>query len=153
MNELNYAKTFQEDPIHDYLEKRLENQIKLHSNKSNWNYSWFKILGALELLIASLIPVLVSYITDSTTSLKIFTGVLALLVVVVSGILSLYRFQENWLKHRYISRSLEKEKHLFLSNGWPYNQTERALSTLVERAEAIILEEVVDQPTKLAVKY
>ena len=142
MNELKYAASLSEDQIQGYLESRLENQIQLHDNKSRWNYKWHLALGTFELVVAVIITLLVSFTTESDIFLKILAGILALFVVIVSGILTLYRFQENWVKHLSITKLLQAEKFLFLTKSGPYSRIEATFSVLAERVEKILLVEV-----------
>ena len=55
----------------EYIEKRVDDQIEWYSDKSGWNQKLYKRLRILEILCASSIPFIVSYVTGETISLKI----------------------------------------------------------------------------------
>ena len=124
----------------EYIEQRVDDQIRWYSTKSGWNQKVYKRLRVLEILCASSIPFLVSYVTSETVTLKVVVGVLGISVAVVSGVVALYKFQENWIQYRTMSESLKHEKFLFLSKVEPYNTDEPYL-LFVQRIESLISKE------------
>lgn len=120
-----------------YIKDRLDDQIQWYSTKSQWNQKWYKRLRILEILAACLIPLIVGYVIDTRPFLKVIVGILGVLVALVSGILSLYKFQENWIEYRTVAESLKHEKYLFLTKSEPYN-IDNSFSLLVERVEGMI---------------
>jgi hypothetical protein len=124
----------------EYLKERLEDQIAWYDNKSMQNQKWFKRLQVASILSSVTIPFLSAYITESTTLLKIFVGILGLSVAAITAILSLYKFQENWLEFRTTCESLRHEKYLFLTMTEPYGG-EESFRLLVERVESLISKE------------
>jgi len=62
------------------------------------------------------------------------------IIAIVSGVLGLYKFQENWLEFRTTAESLKHEKYLYLTNSEPYNADE-PLNLLVSRVETLISKE------------
>lgn len=62
---------------------------------------------------------------------------LGAVVAVVSGVLGLFKFQENWVDYRTTSEQLKQEKFLFLTRSEPYN-TAQSFQTLVTNVEDIL---------------
>ncbi len=123
-----------------YIEQRLDNQIEWYDFKSKQNQKWYKRLKLIEIILATTIPFLVGYVSEKMLSLKLVVGLLGVLVAVISGILALYKFQENWTEYRTTCESLRHEKYLFLTKSEPYN-VEESLPLLVQRVEALISKE------------
>lgn len=123
-----------------YLKDRLENQIDWYDRRSVQNQEWFKRLQVISIIAAASIPFLTGYITETTVTLKIITGILGLLVAAVTAVLGLYKFQEHWLEYRTTCESLKHEKYLFLTRTDPYN-VEQAFPLLVQRIEGLISKE------------
>jgi len=67
-------------------------------------------------------------------------GVLGLIVAVLAGIVSLYRFQENWNEYRAVAESLKQEKYLYLARAEPYSG-DQPFELLVQRVEALLKSE------------
>ncbi len=124
----------------EYIDQRLQNQIEWYSDKSSWNQRWYKWLRIVEVICASSIPFGVSYVTNGTVALKIVVGSLGVFVVVVTGVVALYKFQENWIQYRITSETLKHEKFLFLTKTEPYN-IENPFPLFVKRVESLISKE------------
>ena len=104
----------------DYLSKRVDDQIAWYGQKSSWNQRLYKRLRALEIACAAAIPLVVGFVTEQTLSLKLLAGLLGVVVAIVTGIVALYKFQENWIQYRTTAESLKQEKFLFLAAAGPY---------------------------------
>jgi uncharacterized protein DUF4231 len=124
----------------EYIEARLDQQIHWYSAKSRSNQVWFKVLRLLEIVFACASPFLVSQITEDTSGLKIIVGALGVCVAVIAGIVSLYRFQENWIEYRSTAESLKHEKFLFLTKSPPYER-ENSFHAFVSNVESLISKE------------
>lgn len=124
----------------DYIKDRLDNQIDWYDKKSVWHQRWFKKLQIFQLVCATLVPVLVNYITNESNWVRLVIAILGALIAIVSGVLSLYRFQENWLEYRTICESLRHEKYLYLTGTDPYN-TKNQFQILVYKIETLISKE------------
>lgn len=124
----------------DYLKSRLDDQICWYDNKSNWNQKWFKRLQVSQIIAAALIPVLVNYVTDTSGYMRIIVALLGAGIAIVSGVIGLYKLQENWLEYRTTCESLRHEKYLFLTKADPYGN-EKPFNLLVSRVETLISKE------------
>lgn len=119
-----------------YLQDRLDDQIKWYEVKSQHNQRWYKYLRIVEITAAASIPFLAAYMAE-ISSIRAIVGILGILVTVVAGVVTLYRFQELWIEYRTTAEGLKHEKHLFLTKTTPYD-TDEPLPLLVERIEGLI---------------
>lgn len=110
--------------IQEYLSARVDNQAEWFSNKSQSNQRAFKRLRVAEVVFAAAIPLLVGHITNGDTALKIAVGVLGAAIAVISGLLAIYKYQENWIHYRSVSEALKREKFLFLTKTSPYEKSD-----------------------------
>ena len=124
----------------EYLRDRLDDQINWYSRNSQWHQTWFKRLRVVEILFATSIPFLVSYITPETGILKLIVGGMSVVVALASGLVTLYKFQENWIEYRTTAETLKHEKYLYLTQSAPYDGDE-PFRLLVERVEVTISKE------------
>ncbi len=131
----------------EYLKERVQDQINWYDGKSGKNKRWFLRLKIMETILALFIPFLTGYITTNNISLKVVVGVLGIIVAAISGLVTLIKFQENWIEYRLVAESLKYEKFLFLAKTGHYKNltdpTDTPESTasyrlFVERFESLI---------------
>ena len=94
----------------DYLKERLEDQIKWYDRKSSINQKMYKRLQLVTIVTAACIPFLTGYLSEETIYLKYLVGALGVLVVILTGINNVYKYQENWTAYRTTCESLQHEK-------------------------------------------
>jgi len=127
----------------DYLEERLENQIKWYDNKSKWQkkmyYSCQLVLTTLSASITA-----ISGIQYFTKHISWFLPLLGAISVITQGILGFTKFQEKWIQYRTISETLKKEKYMFLTQSGTYDDSNESFNTFVERCESIISNENIN---------
>ena len=123
----------------EYLNNRLEEQLKWYSNKSQTNQKWYKRLRLTEIISASLIPFLAA-MKDTIPYSAWVIGSLGVVIAVSAAAGSLYKFQENWIQYRTTVEQLKHEKFLYLANVKPYD-SENKFPLLVERVEGLISKE------------
>ena len=123
----------------EYLEQRLDDQINWYDKKSSANQAAYKRLRLIEIIAAAAIPLLAGY-SQKSAFVGLTIGVIGLIVAVLAGIVSLYRFQENWNEYRAAAESLKQEKYLFLARTDPYNG-DQPFELLVQRVEALLKSE------------
>jgi hypothetical protein len=122
----------------EYLQARVLDQINWYDEKSASNKRSYLYLKVSEILLSLCIPFLAAYITDAHNYLKIVVGVLGIIVAAIAGIITLIKFQENWIEYRAVAESLKLEKFLFLSKAGPYKSTPDSFPLFVERFESLI---------------
>ena len=135
----------------DYLEQRLKDQMKWYSTKSSWNQRWFKRLTIAQLIFAIFLPVVAIYLNP------IFAGVLGGGIALITGILSMYRFQENWITYRTITEKLKYQLMIFETRLEPYHDEATRFPLLVKTVEGILSQEngqwqVTNTPSEVKAK-
>lgn len=121
----------------EYIKERVEEQIKWYEKKSRINKNYFNRLKLLEIILALFIPFFTNYITENNIEMKQLIGIFGIMVAAVAGILSLFKFQENWVEYRPTAESFKHEKYLFITNTGVYGE-EEGFEKFVERIESII---------------
>lgn len=124
----------------EYLKTRVDGQIDWYNKKSQYNQRWYKSLRIVEIVAATSIPFLVGYITDTEPFFRTVVGFLGLAVAVVTAVVSLCQFHENWVEYRTTCESLKHEKFLFVTKTEPYN-VDTPFPLLVQRVESMISRE------------
>ena len=124
----------------EYMKVRLDGQIKWYDDKSRFNQRWYKGLRIMEIVAATSIPFLTGFISDTAPCFGITVGLLGVVIAVITSIVSLCQFQENWVEYRTTCESLRHEKHLFLTQTEPYN-VETPFPLFVQRVESLISKE------------
>jgi len=124
----------------EYIKQRLQDQIEWYSRKSQSSQRWFKRLRIIEIFFAACIPFCSGFMTPETINLRIAVGFMGLLITVIAGVLSIFKFQENWIDYRTTSEVLKHEHYLFLTGTSPYNAPE-SFPLLVSRVESLISKE------------
>jgi hypothetical protein len=124
----------------DYIEQRLENQIKWYSAKSATNQKKHKYWQVVKIVSALLITTL-SIIVDKYREITIVIGVLAAFIVFIESFVKIFNYEKLWLQYRTTSERLKREKLLFQTKSKPYDG-EDAFTQLVEQCEAIMQNEV-----------
>jgi hypothetical protein len=133
----------------DYLQNRIDDQIKWLSSASAKNQQWFKQLRAAEIVMGCAIAYLVSH--ADLMPVQVLTGAMGVAVATIGGLLSLYRFQEKWVEYRVTAENLKREKFFFLTGTSPYDTNDK-FQTLVARVEAILAAENVQWADSTAAK-
>ena len=132
-----------------YFEQRLNDQIAWFERKSGKNKRRYTTLKVLEIAMAVSIPFLSGLTGECEENplraeIIIMTlGAMGVMIALMEGIQTLYKYQDNWIKYRSAAEALNKEKYLFLTKSGTY-RPEGEVSTvnmLVERVEGILAEE------------
>lgn len=126
----------------DYLQQRLDDQIRWYDEKSGANQRAYKIIRLTEIVAAASIPVLVGLI-PSYQWLVTVVGVLGAAIAVMAGAQSLGKYHENWIEYRSVCESLRNEKYMYLTRSGVY-EAENPFRLLVERTESIISRENIN---------
>lgn len=126
----------------DYVDKRINDQIRWYDGRSITNKRWFKRLRFAEIVVAATIPFLSGF-ADKSLAIKIAIGAMGVFVAVIASLLGLLQLQVHWIEYRATAESLKKEKFLFLTQTDPYHRND-AFHLLVQRVEALLSKENTD---------
>lgn len=121
-----------------YLAQRVDDQIAWLGRRSRACQTWHRALSVLQIACGAAIPFLVGLSAPGDTALKVAAGLLGMAVAIVTGALSLYRFQENWIRYRATGEALKQEKFLYLAAAAPYDAAPAPFALLVQRVEALL---------------
>jgi hypothetical protein len=124
----------------DYMTQRVDDQVSWYERKSMSAQNWFKRLRWVEMVCAAAIPVLAAYSASEPARLTV--ALLGALVVILASLLSLGRYQENWIEYRTTCESLRREKFCYLTEVEPYDSSqEDRFALFVQRIENLISKE------------
>jgi predicted histidine transporter YuiF (NhaC family) len=78
-----------------YKENRLDEQIKWHSKKARQDKLRFRLYQIITLIVSAIIPIInVANIGELQT--RIISSIIGALIVVVTGLTQLEKYQESW---------------------------------------------------------
>jgi hypothetical protein len=139
----------------NYKEARLDDQIKWHSKKARQNKLRFRQFQIITLVASAIIPIInVVPIGHDDVPTRTISSIIGGMIVVVTGLTQLEKYQENWILYRTSSELLKKEKYFFENDAGEYsNPNVDKNKLLVERVESIVSAETskyftIHQPSK-----
>ena len=103
----------------EYLAQRLEDQISWYSTRSGECQNRYKALRLIEIVAASLIPLLTG-MGEKVSCGAWIVGGLGILIAIAAAAGSLLKYHENWIHYRTTCEQLKHEKYLFVTNSGPY---------------------------------
>lgn len=124
----------------EYFEKRVNDQIDWFDRKSSINKKNFMRLRAIEIVLALMIPFIAGYVEIYQHLATFIIGISSIVVAAIASILTLYKFQENWVEYRSFSEALKYEKFLYLTKAGIYREKAH-FSDFAERIEGILSKE------------
>lgn len=119
----------------EYLEKRVENQIKWYDKKSLFNQRQYKLFSKLQIILSASIPILV-YLNDMG-SMDIFISVVGASITIATSVMSICKYFENWINYRTATENLKNEKYSFLTKTGVYFKEDR-FNVFVQNVENLI---------------
>lgn len=122
-----------------YMTDRVDDQISYHSSRSKYSKTRFQTMRIVEILAAALIPFLAGYVTTMPI-MQVAVGALGVLIAVITGALTLYSFEQNWMTSRATVEALSHEKVLFRTGAEPYN-VENPFPLFVDKVETLLASE------------
>lgn len=123
----------------EYIEERLNDQIKWYDNKSISTQQVYKRIKIGQIIFTALIPFLAGLV-DKYSSIIIIISLLGVAVTILEGYTTLGKFHEHWIEYRRICETLQHEKYMFLTNAGVYSGSDD-FPLFVERIESIISQE------------
>ncbi|MFZ4525704.1 MAG: DUF4231 domain-containing protein [Chlorobium sp.] len=125
--------------VSEYVEQRLEDQIKWYSKESSHCKVLYRRLRFIEIVAAAIIPLL-SGISKELLYGNLIIGSLGMLIAIAAATGGLFKYHENWIQYRATAEALKHEKFLFLGQSTPYNGDD-AFQFLVQHVERLISKE------------
>lgn len=139
--------------VEEYIEKRVDNQIKWldkHSTRARMSH---RFLQAVTFTSAAFIPFLASLV-EGNPNLTILISILALAIVISESFDRLFNNREKWIKYRTSCEALKREKNLFINKADRYSNIEPSgqFQAFVTEIENLIASEGRDwQSSKITV--
>jgi hypothetical protein len=121
---------------------RLDYELNYHSRNSIENKNKFHRYQIIIIITGALIPI-INVFNLPGDSLRLISSILGGVIVMVTGILQMYKHQENWILFRTTQELLKREKALYLNDAGDYFglTDEQKKRQLIERVEALITAE------------
>jgi len=119
----------------------LDNQIAWYHRAALRQMVLYLTLKVVELVCASLVPLLVLLSSPDFPGLKYAAAGIGVVVVICQGLLALTQCHENWLRWRSTWHALRVERMLFISKVGKYAAEDKAAAMLVKRIEALVSQE------------
>jgi hypothetical protein len=124
----------------EYIQQRVDDQLNWFEKKSAWNQSRYKWLRTGTIAASVSIPVLSGMIAQFSW-LTYVVGALGAMVALIEGILSLNKYQDNWVHYRSTAEALKREKLLFQTRSGLYQKAQDPFHLLVSQVETILQSE------------
>ena len=103
-----------------YIDERLEDQINWYEKKASENknkYHYFQII----IIIASATIPLVNLGAEVPLQTRVTSAILGAIIVGITALTQLKKYQENWILYRATQEYLKREKFLFMNNAGNYS--------------------------------
>lgn len=124
----------------DYIKNRIDAQFEYYNKKGTQCKNRYQSLKSIVILLSVSIPLMTGFITNETFWLKVAIGVAGVIIALIEGIQSLYKYHDNWLLCRNAAEFLTREKLYYQTNSGPYSDG-ADLKKLVERVESFTSDE------------
>jgi len=109
-----------------YLTDRINCKIKEYKAKAKSKKRGFHIYQIIAIIAAALVPVFSGFVTGQAMLLKLLVALLGGTSAVTAGLLSLFKFQENWIKYRCAYEDLESHIEQFKVGAGIYRDKKNA---------------------------
>ena len=124
--------------INEYISTRLDPQIEWYDKNSVEAQRRYKQFQVAEIILAAFIPLLSGY-TSSCNLIPIIIGFLGAIIVIIESITKLYKYHENWIQYRSTCEMLLYQKHLYLTQSFPYNPNDETIDNIfIKNVEEIM---------------
>lgn len=129
--------------VDDYLQARLDDQLDWYDRKALRNQNLYKRLQLMAIIFGASIPLLTAIsFKEFETLFRFIIALLGSTIAVISSVLSLNKYQENWVKYRSCAEALRREKYHYLTCTGSYaNDNVQRDALFVGRCEAIMANE------------
>lgn len=125
-----------------YINDRIQPKVDEYNTKAIRNRKLFYFWQAIAIVSAALVPVFTGFIKDGDSELKWLVAILGGTSAVVAGLLSLFKFQENWIRYRSTHQDLDSHLSQFKIGVGIYGDRKYAFAQLAENCESILKAEI-----------
>lgn len=136
-------KSLNRNQENDYIEDRVNDQIKWYDSKSIKTQRKYKIYKGITIITSAFIPIL-SFTNIPGQGTQYLVAFLGAIITISEGFISLNKYSENWIRYRSICETLKQEKFMYLNESGVYSEEDSNFSFFVERIETIISQENVN---------
>ncbi len=126
----------------EYIQNRVDDQISWYNKKSGINKKYHYQAKVWVIIFSAMIPFATGINSEMTPWMDYFIGVLGIVIVILTAVSTLYKFQDKWSNYRRTAELLTHEKYLFQTNSGSYGSHKDPFKLLVYRVENTINEEV-----------
>jgi Protein of unknown function (DUF4231) len=103
--------------IEVYLNDRLEKEIRWHGDKAQHNKFRFRS-NQIMIMIASAVVPIINVLDIGPLETRIISSILGGIIIIITGISQLEKYQQNWLLYRTTAEILKKrDDYLSKSQG------------------------------------
>ena len=127
----------------EYIETRLDDQIKFYSRESIKNQTRYKRWQVVKIITALLVTTLSLLSIDRHELIPYVVGLLGAFIIFVESFVDIFNYKKLWITYRITCENLIKEKMLFETRSSPYKNETEAFDLLVQRCESIMENEKV----------
>ena len=110
--------------------RRVDYLIHWYDRHATTARIWYCGIKVAQIVLAAAVPVAAGLDLP-----KLITGSLGGLIVVLEGIQQLYRFHDNWVRYRWTTAAMEREKSLWTARAGDYSGIDRPDALLALRIE------------------
>ena len=136
----------------EYIEQRLDNQMRWYSDKSVVNQRKYKRWQVIKIVTALLITILSLLSIKYDEYIPYVVGLLGAFIIFIESFVKIFDYKKLWISYRITSENLKKEKLLFKTKSHPYKNESEAFDLLVQRCESIMENEKVSWEQLVAEK-
>jgi hypothetical protein len=125
-----------------YINERIQPKIEEFKTKAHKNERQYYFWQTFAIIAAALVPVFSGFISQDALYLKWLVALLGGTSAVIAGLLSLFKFQENWIRFRSTYQDLDSNVSQFKIGAGIYGDRRQAFGLLADNCESILKAEI-----------
>lgn len=123
--------------VEEYINVRLDKQIKWYSQKSRSAQRWYKVLKGLEIILSGSVTFFTMFLWSCQNG-KILVGALGAIVSIIAAWQANFKYREKWLSYRMTEEHLKQERLLYLTKAGSYADPHMSSANFIENCERIM---------------
>jgi len=121
-----------------YLKNRYSTELSYYEDNAKKNKQRYQISQIIVIISSVITPILIALNRPTLQSIALFSSGI---VTIVTAILGVFKFQENWINYRTVAESLKKEKTFYDTKNCEYETAIDPEKLFVLRTENLISRE------------